>query len=76
MGLFSIIKFKVILLTFTKFEEFLKCSTVKAGLSVVFIFQPEDMFRLCLNFNEIQPTLGSFNKHNAYKHTAWNQEYI
>ena len=29
-------------------------STVKAGLNA-FFFQPEDMFKICFNFNEAQP---------------------
>ena len=35
--------------------EFQESSMVKAGLKVFFIFQPEDILKLCLNFDESQP---------------------
>ena len=40
-------------LTFAKFVEFLKRSTVRGDMH--FIFQPKDMVNLCLNLNESQP---------------------
>ena len=35
--------------------EFLKSSTIKEGLNVYSYPQPENMLKLCLNFNEFQP---------------------
>ena len=47
LGRFSIIRFKIRLLTFAKSEEFRRSSTVKAGLNVFFlIFRCRDMFKL------------------------------
>ena len=67
MGLSSIIRFNIGLLTFAKFVEFLKSGTVNAWLLNVFSFfyQRENMLKLCLNFNESQPIHAY--KRNGYK---------
>ena len=53
IGLFGIFSFKIIY--FRKFVDYLKGSTGKLGLNASGFFQPEDMFKLCFNFNETQP---------------------
>lgn len=54
--LFLIRAFWLILgkLTFAKFVEFLNKSTFREGMCF-FLFQPEDMFDVCLNLNESCP---------------------
>ena len=52
--------------TLTKFVEFLKINTANANLKVFFfIFQAEDMLKLCLRFNDTQSIYVS--KHYAYQ---------
>ena len=53
--LFSTIRFNIKLLPFAKFAEFLRGSNVKAGIFIVFFFQPEVMLKLRLNFRESRP---------------------
>ena len=61
-----IIKFNMRLSTLTKFVEFLKINTANANLKVFFfIFQAEDMLKLCLRFNDIQSIYVS--KYYAYQ---------
>ena len=54
-------------LTFAKFVEFLKRSTVRRDMH--FIFQPKDMVNLCLNLNESQPIY-------AYKCYAYKKSVL
>ena len=68
MRLFSIIRFDIRLLTFEKFVEFLKFSTVKAGLNV-FCHQPVDMLTICLSFKKYQPM-------HAYKRYVVKKECV
>ena len=67
--IFAVSAFLVIsgVLTFAKFMEFLKQSTVTGGRYFL-IFQPKDMFNLCLNLNVSQPIYAY--KRYAYKNKS------
>ena len=56
MGLSGIIRFTIILLTFAKYGEFLKSSTVKVVYTAT-VFQSEDMLKCCLYFKKSQPKI-------------------
>ena len=46
-------RLNIMLLTFAKFVEFLKSGAVKVVYTVT-VFQPKDMLKFCLYFNESQ----------------------